>query len=341
MTIEHGQRRAGLRGKLPARPGSIPLKFGDFLNRAKLPALPPHFGHVTNVPPGHHGWRMLGNDMASDCVIAGRCHEIMVAASATGRPIPSFSTGSALADYSRCLQFSGGKPYNPRDPSTDTGLDMQQAAKWWRDVGITDADGKVHKIDAFVAISSVDDLLMATYLCGTGGAGLAIPDTAERQFEAGQVWDDLRSQPTGGHYVPCVGYMGGHLVFVTWGELQGATREYVEARMEDAVCCLSREYLTAKGLSPELINWDALLDAVDSLRRLGEPSARQQAAEHQEPEQPVQHQPEPDTDQSADHADEQALHGDEELEQEQPPPQPKHHRQPDRKPKHKPPRKKR
>ena len=120
MTIVPGQRRAGLRGKLPARPGAIKLKFGDYLNKAKLPTLPERFGHVTNVPPGRHGWQMLGNDMASDCVIAGRCHEIMVAASATGRPIPTFTASGALADYSRALQFAGGKPYNPHDPSTDT-----------------------------------------------------------------------------------------------------------------------------------------------------------------------------------------------------------------------------
>ena len=109
MTIEPGQRRAGKRGKLPARPGSMPLKFGNYLNAAKLPNLPERFGHVTNVPPGRNGWGMLGNDVASDCVIAGRCHEIIVAAVATRRPIPDFSPGSAIADYSRALVFAGGQ----------------------------------------------------------------------------------------------------------------------------------------------------------------------------------------------------------------------------------------
>jgi|SRR5215469_8187704 len=296
MTQVPGQRRAGKRGKLPARPGSIILKFGDYLNKAKLPPLPPRFGHVTNVPPGH-GWGMLGNDVASDCVIAGRCHEIMMEASATHRPIPSFTAATALADYSRCLVASGGPPYNPHDPNTDAGLDMQQAAKWWRDVGITDADGHVHKIDAFVAIGSVDDLLMATYLCGSGGCGLALPASAEAQFEAGQVWDDLRGASIGGHYVPCVGWMGGHLVFVTWGELQGATREYVAARMEDGVCCLSREYMTASGLSPEMIDWSALIDDVDALAnasRVGmHESARQQAERTAEAEEPPEDDPPP------------------------------------------------
>jgi len=328
MTIEPGQRRAGKRGKLPARGDAIGLKFGDYLNKAALPALPSHFGHVANVPPNGRSWGMLGNAMASDCVIAGRCHEIMVAAQATRRRIPDFSEGSALADYSRCLVATGGRPYDPHDPATDTGLDMQQAAKWWRDVGITDADGNVHKIDAYVGIDSVDDLLMAAYLCGSSGAGLAIPDSADAQFEAGQVWDDLRSKPAGGHYVPCVGLnTSGHLIFVTWGELQAATRQYVETRMEEAVACLSREYLLASGLSPELINWSALLDDVDALAsmRSKAPSAHEQVAAN-EPEQPLDEQPEHDAEEATDQVYP-------EPDEDEPPPKPKHHRQPDHKPK--------
>ena len=321
---DRGQRQAGKRGKLPARPGSIPLRFGSYLNKAKLPNLPTHFGHVTNVPPGRHGWGMLGNDQASDCVIAGRCHEIMVAASATGHPIPDFSAGSALADYSRCLMAAGGPAYNPYIPSTDTGLDMQQAAKWWRDVGITDADGHVHKIDAFVAIESVDDLMMATYLCGSGGCGLALPASAEQQFEAGQVWDDMHGQPVGGHYVPSVGWMGGHIVFVTWGELQGATKEYVAARMEDGVCCLSREYMKASGLSPEAINWAALLDDIAALS-----GGRRQSVQ-QQTHQPIKPQPQPDAEQAPAHTDDEA-------DEDEPPPKPRHHREPEHKPKRRPP----
>ena len=286
MTIEPGQRRASKRGKLPARPGSMPLKFGNYLNAAKLPNLPERFGHVTNVPPGRNGWGMLGNDVASDCVIAGRCHEIIVAAVATRRPIPDFSPGSAIADYSRALVFAGGPPYDPRNPATDAGLDMQVTARWWREVGITDADGKVHKIDAFVAIENVDDLLMATYLCGSGGCGLALPASAEQQFEAGQVWNDLTGKPVGGHYVPSVGWMGGHVVFVTWGELQGATKEYVAARMEDGVCCLSREYMLNSGLSPELIDWAKLIDDVEALAsaRVGESVHDQVIEQHPDDE---------------------------------------------------------
>jgi len=299
MTTQPGQRRAGKRGKLPARPDAIALKFGDYLRKDKLPTLPPRFGHVTNEPPGRHGWGMLGNDIAGDCVIAGRCHEIMVDALATNRPVPDFSPGSALAAYSQCLVYCGGQPFDPNNPASDTGLDMQAAAKWWRAVGMTQADGKLHKIDAYVAVETVDDVLMATYLCGSAGVGLALPATAETQFEAGQVWSDVSGQPIGGHYVPCVGYMGGHLVFVTWGELQGATRQYIQQWIEDGVCCLSREYMMANNLSPEMIDWNQLLDDVDAIANASKTpeSARLQVTRRQpsqpEPDTDAQHRPEP------------------------------------------------
>jgi hypothetical protein len=338
MTIEPGQRRAGKRGKLPPRPDGIKLKFGDYLKRDKLPALPPRFGHVSNIPPGRHGWGMLGNDVAGDCVIAGRCHEIMVDALATHRPVPDFSSGSALAAYSACLVYGGGQPFDPRNPETDTGLDMQQAAKWWRDVGLTDADGRIHKIDAYVAIETVDDVLMAAYLCGAAGVGLALPATAETQFEAGQVWDDLKGEPIGGHYVPCVGLMGGHLVFVTWGELQGATKDYVAKWIEDGVCCLSREYMGANNLSPELIDWAALLDDVDAIAAADKTpvSAHMQAARHQPPMQRQPEQREHDAEHGTDQRAEESI---QQSEPESQPAKPHRKRQPDHKPKRKPTRK--
>jgi hypothetical protein len=334
MTVEPGQRRAGKRGKLPPRPDAIKLKLGDYLKRDRLPALPPRFGHVTNIPPGRHGWGMLGNDVAGDCVIAGRCHEIMVDALATNRPVPDFSPGSALAAYSACLVYGGGQPFDLRNPTTDTGLDMQAAAKWWRDVGLTDADGTVHKIDAYVAVETVDDVLMAAYLCGSAGVGLALPATAEAQFEAGQVWNDLKGQPVGGHYVPCVGFMGGHLVFVTWGELQGATRDYVQRWMEDGVCCLSREYMGANNLSPELIDWAALLDDIDAIAAAEKTpvSAHVQAARHQPSQPDAEQRPEP----AAEHAESEAP---ERTEPEPQPAKPHRKRQPEHKPKRKPTRK--
>jgi hypothetical protein len=131
--------------------------------------------------------------------------------------------------------------------------------------------------------------------------------------------------------------MGGHLVFVTWGELQGATRDYVQHWIEDGVCCLSREYMGANNLSPELIDWAALLNDIDAIANAARTpvSAHVQAARHQ-PVQPEPEQREHDAKHSADQRAEEPI---EHSEPEPQPAKPHRKRQPEHKPKRKPPRK--
>ena len=240
------------RGLLPYQPDSIKMKFGTYLNKAELPTLPKTFGHVTNTPPRAQGtnqrqWGMLGNDTKGDCVIAGAAHETMLWAMATRRAVPYFTTDVVVRQY---LQLSGG---------VDAGLDITMAAKWRRDTGLTDAHGIVHKVNAYAAIDNVDDLLMAAYLFGAAGLGLALPPSAERQFTAGHVWDEIDQAPAGGHYVPVMGVnRAGHIVVNTWNNIQAATRQFVEHYMMIGVAYFSLEYLMANNQSPELIERDAL-----------------------------------------------------------------------------------
>ena len=258
-------RTAGKRGLNTYVPGAIKLRLADVINRAKLPALPkPPFGHVTNRPPTMVGtakpsWGMLGNNAAGDCVVAGACHETMLFAMATGKPVPRFTTASALADYSRILVATGNKPYNQLDPSTDLGLDAPAAAAYRRDTGLVDADGNVHKVDAYALLDNIEDLYLAIYLFGAAGVGLALPESAETEFEANKIWDDTSSAPMGGHYVPAMAVnRTGNVVFSTWSDIQGATPDFVTARWQVGIAYLSKEYMTAKGVSPEAITWDAL-----------------------------------------------------------------------------------
>ena len=256
---EEREHRTLKRGLLPYRPDSIAFKFGDYINKAKLPTLPKTFGHVTNVPPTPVGtdqraWGMLGNDQYGDCVMAGAAHETMLWAMATKRPVPYFAADGIVQQY---FQLSGG---------TDSGLDMTMAAKWRRDVGLTDGHGRVHKVKAYTEVNNVDDLLMAAYLFGAAGLGLEMPDSAERQFRQGHVWDEIDEEPSGGHYVPVMGLnRAGNIVLNTWNNIQAATRQFVEKYMMVGVAYFSEEYLLANGLSPELINEAALEDDLSAL----------------------------------------------------------------------------
>jgi hypothetical protein len=231
------------RGMQPWRHDAIRLKFGSYIDRAKLPVLPHVFGHVGRAqPPSKHGWQMLGNDQAGDCVMAGACHETMVWTWATGRAIPPFNTAQVLAQY---YAQTGGQ---------DTGLDPIDFAKMRCKSGIKDANSTVHKIKAFAAVDTVEEIMLSVFLFGACGIGLELPDNAEEAFDNHEPWNDTSGapKPANGHYVPVVGKnTHGDLIVVTWGALQAVTMDYLDKYCAGGVCFFSDEYMMTTGVSPE------------------------------------------------------------------------------------------
>jgi hypothetical protein len=248
------------RGMLPFRPELVGLRFQDVLVRSALPVVPAVYGHVSSPqPPVEGGWGMLGNDYAGNCVAAKSCHAVQDWFWATGRPIPPFDGPTGLLNYSRMLVAQGGRPYNPDDPSTDTGLDPVAAAQYWQTTGILDASGATHKIGPFTSISDADELDLAGYLGGAADVCWALPSTAEAQFEAREVWDDTSQPPGDGHDTVLGGRnSAGNRMVVTWGRLQAFTEAYRAKYMVGGMSFASREYLLATGRTPEAIDWAQL-----------------------------------------------------------------------------------
>jgi hypothetical protein len=239
-------------GKRPARLGAVSFTFRDFFNPAALPTPPATFGHYSAA--GSFG--VLGNDQYSDCVFAGAAHETMIWTLEGGRPEARFTTADALDDYAAVTGF------NPADPTTDIGTDMQVAASYRRKTGIRDAINQRHTIDSYVALSvgDVDELVLATWLTGAAGVGLQFPMQSMTQFKAGQIWTvPAIPKMDGGHYVPCVGRnSAGNLLVVTWGRLQAMTPAYYQRFSDEALAYISLEILNAKNLSPEGFDADGL-----------------------------------------------------------------------------------
>jgi hypothetical protein len=230
-------------GKLPARPGAISFKFSKYFKVAALPTPPAVFGHFN--PIGN--WGVLGNDQYGDCVLAGGAHETMLWDNEGGASV-QFTDASVLSDYSALTGF------NPADPATDQGTDMQAAASYRRTTGLIDANNVRHRVDAYVApeTGNLDELLAATYLFGAVGFGFQFPASAMTQFNAGQPWSVVPGSPIeGGHYVCIVGRRAnGNLVCVTWGALQEMEPSFVPAFNDESVCYLSLESLK-NNVSPE------------------------------------------------------------------------------------------
>jgi hypothetical protein len=240
-------------GKLPRRPGSIKIDFRDVFNVTKLPLLPTT---GWGVQPSSKNYGMLGNEIWGDCVIAGGMHESMVLNAQAGNPVPRFTQLDAEEDYAAITGF------DPRDPSTDQGTDVQAAAAYRQKIGYRDATGigKRHKIVAYVAVNS-DDLPLAAYTLGAAGLGLSIPDSAQDQFTAGQPWTFVPGDPiVGGHYVPVVGQTpSGNLVIITWSRSHEMTLPFYKAYFDEGVGHLSQEFLNnSTHLSPQQFDLAAL-----------------------------------------------------------------------------------
>ena len=225
-------------GKTAARPGAVRLKLSNYLDASALPTPPATFGHENLI--GATAWGMLGNDTVGDCVLAGGGHETMLWNREADKTVP-FTAANSILDYSA---ITG---YNPDDPATDKGTDMEVAAKYRRKTGLLDGDSKRHKVAAYVDVQVADlnEHLIAAYLFGAVGIGIQFPKSAMDQFNAGQPWDVVAgAEIEGGHYVPFVGRDPDFLYVVTWGRIQPMTTAFFEKYNDESIAYLSHEMLS-------------------------------------------------------------------------------------------------
>lgn len=225
-------------GKLPARKDSVKLKLGTYISG--LPTPP-----KTYKPAFDLNWQMLGNDSYGDCVWAGADHETMYWNKEAG-VTAMFTDTNALSDYSAVTGF------NPNDPNSDQGTDMQVAASYRLQTGVVDANGHRHKIAAYVAITpgDEDELKQAIYLFGAVGIGIEFSDYAMDEFNAGQTWHlKTGGQIEGGHYIPAIGYDGRYVYIVTWGKVQKMSWGFFRKYCDEAIAYVSTEFISG-GKSP-------------------------------------------------------------------------------------------
>lgn len=224
-------------GKLPARPGAVKLKLVNYLDTSVLPKPPREFGHERLVTD----WGMLGNDAWGDCVWAGWGHNFMLWNREAGRSV-NITTQSTLRNYEIVTGF------NPNDPSTDQGTDMEVAAKYVRQTGLLDADGKRHKIGAYVALEpgNVTQLWYALYLFDGVGIGVEFPAQWMDAFRNGRTWGRVRRPKIeGGHFISAVARRARKPIAITWARPQPLTIGGYTQFNDETQAYLTEEKLTA------------------------------------------------------------------------------------------------
>lgn len=204
------------------------LKAAKYIDYSKLPPLPTltAYGHGNLIV----AWLMYLNDMLGDCVIAGAYHFLMLINIMAGR---AFSATDRNAEET--YELAAG--YNPADSNTDQGTNMLDFLKYWKNTGIKDASGNIHKIRAFVEIEpgNLQELLYAIYLFGGAYIGVQLPSSAESQFENNEMWSIVPSDTTvGGHCLYLVSKQASPIIdAISWAKDQQATVEWILKYMDE------------------------------------------------------------------------------------------------------------
>lgn len=262
------------RGKLPARPGVIELKFGALVVPSALPPLPEAFGHDYFIPDDQ--WGMLGNgfdasqppqlrDGCGCCVWSGGNHETMIFNKARGIDV-AFNAGNTISDYSAATGYKLG------DDTTDQGTDVAAAAEYRRTVGLLDAKGNRHKIAGYMEVDpgNMLHLWYAVYLGMLAGIGWRLPDIADDLFNRRMAWDFTGQPPGPGHYTPFTHHNNAFDYVITWGRRIRVRRG--RGGIGSSYCDEGIVYITEESLvnrkSPEGFDYDLVAEYLGSLKRV-------------------------------------------------------------------------
>lgn len=207
-------RTAGLRGLNRATmPHHLPNLRSVLQSELPAPSAPFDYGEGIAFP-------MAGNDQVGDCAIAGLVHLEQIQAKIAGTSYTYPGDQAVLDSY---FSLTGGQ---------DTGLQLAQVIGAWSSrAGLLGS-----RCVAAAAIDCHDEELMARALYSFGAlyVGVALPSSAEAQFESHHPWTlggDMR--PVGGHCVLLSGAGSlrvlpshrqvGDFAVVTWGAETEAT----------------------------------------------------------------------------------------------------------------------
>lgn len=172
-------------------------------------------------------WGMLANDQYGCCTISGVVH-LREAVAVDNLETETYPTDEqVIGTY---LSLSGGQ---------DTGLVEADVLHTWQTTGLF--GDRIHGY-APVDHRNLDEIRSVCALFGGVYLGVAMPDSAQEQFEAGQPWDiQAGAQIEGGHAVPMIGYDPAFAYIVTWGKTQQVTWRWLRAYLEESWCVLLSE----------------------------------------------------------------------------------------------------
>jgi len=228
-----------VRHKLGALPPVRPSALGDLADYAKLPTPP-----ASVAVPAVADWGTDGNQSFGNCTIAGAAHCIAAWNAESGSTDPTPTEDQTVTQYKAITGcVTAGDAH-------DTGLVLSDVLKLWSaNVGLF-GDNKIAGY-APVNHKVVRDIHSAIAAYGVTYVGVALPESAETQFGAGQPWTLVGDPPVGGHCIDFVGYDPEWLYACTWGGIVKVAWAWWAHYGQEAWAIIPQEFVEA-GKGPEI-----------------------------------------------------------------------------------------
>lgn len=276
--LDEGSKTMSLKlGKAPATYDRRDLLFTDFRSGKagqRYAAAPVDFGVARTA---RVKLSMLGNGPsdddslptdwsaaiggAGDCTCADSVNRVKISNALANKDVP-VNAKCAIDLYSA---ITG---YDPKTGANDNGANMRDVLNYCRSTGVTDADGDVHKIGGFCALSAGDwtQALEALAVFDFVSLGIEFPQSAMDQFGEGKPWTVVKSSPVdGGHDVLMLSRPELNEVGVaTWAKIQPMTEEFFKTYCDEAYGVFMPEALV-DGKSPEGFQMSDFVEALKEL----------------------------------------------------------------------------
>lgn len=261
-----------LYGRKPHTPDDRDLEWGKVAKPEVAVHVP--FGHGNDY--WGQGWMMNGNGPplpgeeplpsswsaarggAGDCVYASWVNEVKEAlVDALGWPCDTAGVlrkvGAAKTAITGYARDTG---YDPVSGANDNGQEVRTRLQIAQKLGLTLADGTVHKIGPYykVDFTNIQDLTSALYYAEAVVLGLKVQAANEEAFnEAEQtgklppVWDYVPgSEVVGLHCIPIVGRPNeGDWTTVNWTRRMLLTEAFRQHNIEEAWCYITQDRISA------------------------------------------------------------------------------------------------
>jgi hypothetical protein len=221
---------------------ALPVPFAGTVDRASRVTSSPMYANG----PDPTAPSQIAADGIGDCEFARIGHMVQSWTAYAGEEV-TIPVDNIVKAYSDCTGYILG------NESTDKGATTQDTLEYWRQVGVPDATGKVHKVGAYAAYASPSNqnlLKLGVELTGNVAVDLNLPQSAETQF--GSIWQWTPGSPIlGGHAIALAKVLdpqfNGIYGYWCWGALQRATIAFNQHYIADSWLVLSEDWIQSNG----------------------------------------------------------------------------------------------